>query len=188
MSSNIKIQRVCLFCGKEFTAQTTVTKYCSHTCSQRAYKQNLRKGKIEVSNKETKAIISKPIEELKAKPFLSISETSMLFGISKRTLYRIIDSGKLIIGKAGSRTIIRRSDIEELLFGKPQNLPQIEVAKPRLAVTDISECYNLTEIKAIYGVSETAIQNIIRRNEIPKIRKGKFVYVPKTTIDNILRA
>lgn len=38
MSSKIEVQRICQYCKKEFTARTTVTKYCSHKCNQRAYK------------------------------------------------------------------------------------------------------------------------------------------------------
>ena len=38
MSSNIQIQRVCEFCGNEFTARTTVTKLCSAKCRKANYK------------------------------------------------------------------------------------------------------------------------------------------------------
>ena len=116
MSSNIQVQRICQHCGKEFTARTTVTQYCSDTCSKRAYKARVRKSKIEHSNKETQRIKNQPIEELKAKAFLSITDTCKLIGISRRTVYRMIKRGELIIGKAGKRTIIRRSDLEMQLF------------------------------------------------------------------------
>jgi hypothetical protein len=51
---------------------------------------------------------------------------------------------------------------------------------------DISECYNLTEVQSKYSISETALQNLIKRNSIPKIKKGWFAYVPKTVIDKLL--
>jgi len=53
MSSNIKIQRICQYCKQEFTAKTTVTKYCSLKCNQRAYKKLKRSEKIKQSNTET---------------------------------------------------------------------------------------------------------------------------------------
>ncbi len=114
MSSNIEVQRICQFCGKEFTAKTTVTKYCGDTCAKRAYKARKKDEKIENSNKETYLIKIQPIEELKAKPFLSISETCKLLGISRRTIYRMIERGELNTGKAGRRTILRRSDLEKI--------------------------------------------------------------------------
>lgn len=122
MSSNIQVQRICQYCGKEFTARTTVTQYCSDTCSKRAYKARLKVLKIDASNKQTQRIKNQPIEELKAKAFLSIAETCKLIGISRRTVYRMIERGELITGKAGKRTIIRRSDLEQLLFEQPRTV------------------------------------------------------------------
>lgn len=114
MSSNIQVQRICQHCGKEFTARTTVTRFCTRNCASVAYKHRVRAGKVEESNKETKRLKNQPIEELKAKAFLSITETCKLMGISRRTVYRMIERGELITGKAGKRTIIRRSDLDKL--------------------------------------------------------------------------
>lgn len=186
MSSNIQVQRICQHCGKEFTARTTVTQYCSDMCSKRAYKARLRAGKVEQSNKETQRIKNQPIEELKAKAFLSIAETCKLIGISKRTVYRMIERGELITGKAGKRTIIRRSDLEQLLFEQPQPVIHQPEKKPEQKQFDIPECFTLTEVQDKYGISETALQNLIKRNSIPKIKKGRFAYVPKTVIDKLL--
>ena len=135
MSSNIQVQRICQHCGNEFTARTTVTQYCSDPCSKRAYKARIRAGKVEQSNKETQLRKNQPIEELKTKAFLSIADTCKLVGISRRTVYRMIERGELIAGKAGKRTIIRRSDLEQLLFEIPRTVPprpeqiQIEISK-----------------------------------------------------------
>jgi hypothetical protein len=46
MSSNILIKRVCQYCGNEFSAKTTVTRYCSHVCNNKAYKLRLRNKKM----------------------------------------------------------------------------------------------------------------------------------------------
>jgi len=119
MSSNIEVQRICQHCGNEFTARTTVTQCCSATCAKRAYKARVKDSKIESSNAETRRIKAQPMEELKNKPFLSIAETCKLMGISRRTVYRLIERGELITGKAGKRTIIRRSDLEQLIFDRP---------------------------------------------------------------------
>lgn len=186
MSSNIQVQRICQHCGEEFTARTTVTQYCSNTCNKRAYKARLKISKIEVSNKETQRIKNQPIEELKAKAFLSIAETCKLVGISRRTVYRMIERGELIIGKAGKRTIIRRSDLELLLFEQPRTVAPQPESQPEQMQFDIADCYNLTEVQDKYGISETALQNLIKRNSIPKIKKGWFAYVPKTVIDKLL--
>ena len=114
MSTNIEVQRVCQHCGNTFIARTTVTRYCSHKCNSRAYKAKVRGEKIEVSNTETSVRITKPIEELKAKPFLSITDTCRLLGVSRRTNYRMLERGDIGAGKVGSRTIIQRAEIDKL--------------------------------------------------------------------------
>ncbi len=46
MSSNIKITKVCGLCGDSFIARKLTTQYCSHQCSQRAYKLRKRDERI----------------------------------------------------------------------------------------------------------------------------------------------
>lgn len=196
MSSNIKIQRICQHCGNEFTARTTTTLYCSHRCNSATYKAKQRAGKVEQSNKETQRIKSQPIEELKAKEFLSVTQVSKLIGCSRQNVYNLINTGKL---KATNillkKTIVKRSDLDKL-FKEPTNRTQPEgipkTQKQELnnwvkaGGFDIADCYNLTEVQSKYGISETALQNLIKRNSIPKIKKGWFAYVPKTVIDKLL--
>ena len=61
MSSNIRIQRICQQCKNEFTAKTTVTKYCSDRCSKRAYKarQKAEETKREFLTLEELKILAK---------------------------------------------------------------------------------------------------------------------------------
>jgi excisionase family DNA binding protein len=182
MSSNIKVQRICNNCGNEFTAKTTTTLYCSRSCNSAAYKAKQRAVKIEQSDKETQRIRTQPIEQLKAKAFLSIADTCRLIGISRRTVYRMIERGELVKGKAGKRTIIRRSDLEQVIFDKPQPV----TPQPEQKQFDVFECYNLAEVQSKYSISEKALHNLIKRNNIPKIKRGWFAYVPKTVIDKLL--
>jgi len=180
MSSNIQIQRVCEFCGNEFTARTTVTKLCSAKCRKANYKAKQRAEKIQKSNSETKRIKNKPIDELKEKEFLSVREVATLLGCSLRTAYRLIDTGTLIgVNLAERMTRVKRSEINKLLE-QPQKRKQI------LTQYNISECYSLTEIQNKYGISEKALYETIRRNEMPKLKQGRFTYVPKVLIEKIL--
>jgi excisionase family DNA binding protein len=115
MSSNIKVQRICQHCGKEFTARTTVTLYCSHRCNSAAYKAQIRGLKIEASNKQTLQVISRPMEELKSKEFLSVRDVSKLIGCSRQTVYNLINAGTLKgVNIKVKKTIIQRSEIDKL--------------------------------------------------------------------------
>lgn len=114
MSSNIKITRVCEFCGNEFIAQTTRTRYCSHKCNSRHYKALQKGQKIESSNQETKQKLNREIEEIKAKEFLSIEDTCSLLGVSRWTVWRGIKRNEINAVKIGRRTLIKRSEIDKL--------------------------------------------------------------------------
>lgn len=186
MSSNIKVQRICQHCGIEFTARTTVTQYCGDNCAKRAYKARMKAEKVEKSNKETQRIKNQPMEELKARAFLSIADTCKLVGISRRTVYRMIARGDLSPGKAGKRTIIRRSELEELIFGQPQNQTFQTNTNSEQLVPEVSECYTLSEVQGKFGISAKGLDSLIERNGITKFKKGWFAYIPKTEIDKLL--
>lgn len=119
MSSTIKIQKVCECCGNEFTAQTTVTRFCSHKCASRSYKQRKKESKIGWAIEETnqQKILSASdvqLEVIKQKDFLSITEAYNLLGISERTFYRLMKAGTIPTTKLGGRTIVKRSVIDKL--------------------------------------------------------------------------
>lgn len=115
MSTKIKVQRICEYCGKEFTAQTIRTRYCSHMCNSRGYKANVKSLKIELSNNETKTVKNKPIEELKAKEFLTVKDVARLLNCCTRTTYRLIKRGGIkAVNLSERKTIVRRSDIDKL--------------------------------------------------------------------------
>ena len=183
MSTNIKIQRLCQFCGNEFTAKTTKTRYCSHICNSRAYKANVKVSKIEASDIETKQIINKPIEELKAKEFLSVPDACKLLGVSNRTIYRLLQRGELRAGKIGKRTIFKRSDIDRL-FELPISIPPVTEILPE-TYYDESDCYRLKEVQLKYSISEKALYDLIKRENIFKYRKGIYSLVPKKEIDKL---
>ena len=183
MSSKIEIQRICQYCGKEFTARTTVTKYCSHKCSQRAYKARKRAEKVNLSNTETTRIKNQPIEQIKAKEFLTVREVAQLLNCSIRSAYYYIDSGTIPAVNLGQRmTRVKRSDIDKLF----QTQTETEPKETETIQYDIKDCYTLTEVQNEYGLSESAVQQLIKRNNIPKIKKGRYAYVPKQIIKELL--
>jgi len=183
MSSNIEVQRVCQHCGKDFTARTTTTQYCSKACNSRHYKTMLRNEKIEVSNKQTLQIKTQPIEQVKAKAFLTVRELALLLNCSLRSAYRQISTGNIKALNLGQRiTRVKRSEIDKL-FEQPLPHP----TQKQETQTDFSECYTTKEVREKYGISDKALWELIKRNKIPKMKKGWFAYVPKKAIDEILK-
>ncbi len=114
MSSNIKVQRICQHCGNEFTARTTVTKYCGDNCAKRAYKKRKKEEKISVSNQETQEIIAQPIKAIQEKDFLSLDEAAKLLSVSRTTLYRMRKDGAIQFAVIGKKKVISRKSIDQL--------------------------------------------------------------------------
>lgn len=115
MSSNITVNRICQFCGKEFIARTTVTKCCSDYCSKRAYKARKRAEKIDLSNKEVQKIKDKPNEVIKDKEFLTVSDVAQLLNSSRQTIYTLIKNQTIKATNLSKRkTLIKRSEIDKL--------------------------------------------------------------------------
>jgi excisionase family DNA binding protein len=115
MSSNIHVIRICEHCGNEFTARTTVTRFCSNRCSSGASKKRVKAEKIETSNRETQQIKTQPLEILKAKEFLTVREVANLLNCSVRAVYRSIGKGNVRAVNLGQRvTRVKRSEIDKL--------------------------------------------------------------------------
>jgi len=117
MTSNLLIQKNCIFCGGVFTAKTLHTRYCSKECNRKHYKKSKREEQIkeylEPDNKKSTNDAEVALQ-VQAKEFLSVQETALLLGSSRRTIERLIAKGKLHATKVGSRTIISRSRINQL--------------------------------------------------------------------------
>jgi excisionase family DNA binding protein len=183
MSSNISIKRICKHCGKEFTARTTVTQYCSDHCSKRAYKARIKAGKIEASNRETQQVKQRPIEDIKTKEFLTVPDLAKLLNSSKRTIYYLIQRGTIkAVNIAERKTLIKRAEIDKLF-----DVQRPKEKEPHEPVEFVeSDCYNVADVRKNYNISQTALRNIILKHHIPTFYKGWFAYVPKREIDKLL--
>lgn len=119
MSSNMTIPKTCELCGTAFIAKTTVTKFCSHKCASRGYKLKKRKEKVQKSllheiDKRKGNYSADATSNAKVREYVSITEASELIGVSRWTIQRMIQSSKLPSAKFGRRTIIKRTDIDQL--------------------------------------------------------------------------
>lgn len=181
MSSSIRINRICQHCGNEFVAKTTVTKYCGDNCAKRAYKARKKAEKIESSNKETQEIITQPITELQTLDFLSVQEVCQLFKVSRTTVWRLMKDGKVNAARIGRKKFITRASINALFEPKIETQPK-EIETEELL---IENCWNIGEVEKLFNLASKTLYDAILRFDIPKMQKGKFVYVPKDEIISI---
>ena len=112
MSSNIRINRICAYCKKEFVARTTVTQCCGDRCAGRFYKLKKRAEKIDASHAQT---LKAKLEQLQEKPFLKPKEVALLLNCSLRSVYNHIQAGNIKATNVGERlTRIRKEDFDEI--------------------------------------------------------------------------
>ncbi|KAA6431914.1 helix-turn-helix domain-containing protein [Rufibacter glacialis] len=115
MSSNIRVTRRCQFCGKSFIAKTTVTKNCSDYCAKRTYKLKLKEKKVQSSELDSASVFKVAKGNLSEKPYLSIDEAATLFGVSSRTLKRMVANKKLPVLRFFRRIILVKEEVETIL-------------------------------------------------------------------------
>jgi len=177
--SKLKIPRVCEHCGKLFEAKTMITRFCSKACGHKAGNARKKAERKETNRQELIAKIPSN------RPYISIAEAVLLFGISRDTVYRLVRMGKIPAVNLGERlTRISRTHIEAMFTP----LVVVSVAPEKQSMKmDYSpeECYTLGEISKKYGVSHSTVRYNIRKNSIPQKQVGQFVYVPKEAIDRI---
>ena len=174
-TSKFRVLRTCEFCGKEFYAQKVTTRFCSRRCNELAYKQRRRQRQITEAEAR---VLQKPIEEVGNKEFLSLQDTSVLFGITKRSVYNLIYNGVLQAFKLSSRmTLIRRADIERNFES------HVYTKKVKPGRKPITEFYTTTEIKEKFGVSESWVFKIGKEKNIPKILHHGKTYWSKQHVE-----
>lgn len=174
-TSKFRVLRTCEFCGKEFYAQKVSTRYCSKRCNELAYKQRRRQRQI---TEAEAGVLQKPIEEVGNKEFLSLQDASVLFGITKRSVYNLIYNGVLQAFKFSSRmTFVRKADIEIMFEGHLYTKKVKPERKP------ITEFYTTKEIQEKFGVSEAWVFKLAKEKKIPEVLHHGKTYWSKQHVD-----
>lgn len=179
-SSSIRIKKVCEWCGEVFYAQKTTTRYCSHRCNSKAYKEITRNKRIQDAETKTNILISQqPIQMIKDKEFLSFAEAGTLLGISRQAVYKMVAAGHLKASKISSRlSFIKRSDIENMLENKPYE------KRNKKDIAPITEFYTTAEVKEKYNVVDSWIFVVAKKHNIPRTFNRGKTYWSKKHIDN----
>jgi excisionase family DNA binding protein len=182
--SKLKIPKICEQCGKPFEAKTVITRFCSNTCVNKSGKEKKREAKDSERKQSILEQSTNQIAQIQTRPYISITEATVLFGISKDTIRRLIKAGKIPAVNLGQRlTRVSRLHIEAMFTEVV--LPEEPIEQPIKLIYNESECYNIAEVSEKFGVSPSTVNKTIRRNSIPRRQVGKFVYVPKEQIDRI---
>lgn len=110
-------QKTCEYCGKQFTAQKSSTRFCSKSCADRANKERIRKWAQTVV--ETKDRIETIQNSQSFGDILSPRTLALYLGVSIRTAYRYLENGMIPAITTNKKTFVRRSDVDKLFDSAP---------------------------------------------------------------------
>ena len=191
----MKKTRKCAFCGREFTANSGVQKYCSVSCADEAKRERKKRNGDFLKAAE-------PVIGLRQQEYLTFSKAAILMGCSRQYIYKLVNQGKLKASRISSRmAIIRRADIETMLEGSPynkvvfgnrpkpasSNRQQQQKKKEPVSVSDEPLTYiSGEEVIASYKVKPSWLYTSAKRNQIPICRIAGKNYYSRSHVEGCL--
>lgn len=192
-------QKTCEYCGKQFTAQKSSTRFCSKSCADRANKERIRKWTQTVV--ETKDRIETIQNSQSFGDILSPRTLALYLGVSLRTAYRYLENGMIPAITTNKKTFVRRSDVDKLFDSAPpyrnrnyDGKRKEEAAPHELMAPDDGSIKGGSELKGgknvngeryttvkdvaeRYGLSLSGTDKILKESGLTIIRhKGKNYY------------
>ena len=188
--------RKCAYCGKVFTTNSGMQKYCSEECAEQAKETKKRRQKDFLRAVE-------PAMELQQQEYLTFSKAAILLGCTRQYIYKLVEQGKLPASRLSSRmALVRRSDIEKMFAANPYNRvlpctkpkksvskkmksPSKDKAKEECTTDEVLEYYSGEEVKQIYKVKQSWLYASAKRHQIPMCRIAGRNYYSKKHIDAV---
>ena len=190
--------RKCAYCGKVFTTNSGMQKYCSEECAEQAKETKKKRQRDFLRAVE-------PVMEVQQQEYLTFSKAAVLLGCTRQYVYKLVEQGKLPASRLSSRmALVRKCDIEKMFESNPYNRvvpgskPKPSVAKKskspvknrketKLESTtdEVLEYYSGEEVKQIYKVKQSWLYASAKRHQIPMCRIAGRNYYSKKHIDAV---
>ena len=188
--------RKCAYCGKVFTTNSGMQKYCSEECAEQAKETKKKRQRDFLRAVE-------PVSELQQQEYLIFSKAAILLGCTRQYVYKLVEQGKLPASRLSSRmALVRKSDIEKMFAANPYNRvlpctkpkmsvskkiksPAKDKAKEERATDEVLEYYSGEEVKQIYKVKQSWLYVSAKRHQIPMCRIAGRNYYSKKHIDAV---
>ena len=179
MSSTININKICEWCDKEFTAHKCSTRFCSKRCSEHSYKALRRQRYVEENNAATKDKVKET--SVGNGKYLTPCQCANMMGVSRATLYRYLEAGKIPCIQFNGKTLISRASIDKMF-----EYPHEYIKREKKVAEPIEEFYTTKEILEKFGISNSWLFKMAKERNIPKtVVRGKTLWSRKH-IDNAL--
>ena len=188
--------RKCAYCGKVFTTNSGMQKYCSEECAEQAKETKKKRQRDFLRAVE-------PVMELQQQEYLTFSKAAILLGCTRQYVYKLVEQGKLPASRLSSRmALVRKSDIEKMFAVNPYNrvlpctkpkksvskklkTPVKEKEKVECATDEVLEYYSGEDVMNIYKVKQSWLYTTAKRHQIPMCRIAGRNYYSKKHIDAV---
>jgi len=184
----MKIKKKCLNCGKFFEAQMITAKYCCHKCNAQHYKiRKKEEAKMENPNTKKKKEIpyDTQLKKVQIQDYLSIKDVTFMMGISRSSVYRLIKNGYLKSAQLGSRVLIRKKDLDQLIKNQVQEIQPKQI-KLKPAHQNTNSYFYTKEIPDYYDISISTLDRYLTEHNVKKYRDGRETFILKKEIEKIL--
>lgn len=183
----LTFKKHCEFCGAEFTAQKSTTRFCSHRCASQAYKAKKRQQvEREVGEKFF-------MEEEKQRKLnldnvfvMTPRDAAAYLGVGKSTIYRYLQSGQIKALRLQAKTLIRREDLDSLFVISPfRQLSAPPINRRGEVKLDLSDCYDVKAVMDLFGMSYSGVSDLLKKAGVKeKLMFGRRIY-PKADVDKV---
>ena len=201
----MKTTKKCAFCGRTFTSNSGMQKYCCVRCADEAKKAKKKRQQDLLNAVE-------PVLEIQRQEYLTFSKAAILMGCSRQYIYKLVAQGRLRASRISSRmAFIRKADIERMLEENPYNRV-IPGTRPKRAtsisqkesVKDSKICVSTPEdgvlnggekilsyisgeeVLSTYKVKHSWLYTTAKRNQIPMCRIAGKNYYSKSHVEECL--
>ena len=189
MSNKVKIERICEHCGKSFLAQTCKTRFCSHACNSRHYKEMIRNGRYNVITKEVKEekkqrinLSVDEVEFIQSKEVISLKQLGIYLGICRKSVYTYLRKYSIPFSRMSGRIIVERKEIDKIMNKLIQSI-EAKQENPVKALEHLTDFYSVKEIEEKYRIQYTRIYVIVKENDIPFVTIAGHKYYSVKHID-----
>ena len=191
--------RKCAYCGKVFTTNNGMQKYCSEECAEQA-----KETKKKIQRDFLRAV--EPVMELQQQEYLTFSKAAILLGCTRQYVYKLVEQGKLPASRLSNRmALVRRSDIEKMFEANPYNRV-VPCSKSKKTVPkknesanskkqksqpsshnsdEVLEYYSGEEVMQTYKVKQSWLYTTAKRHQIPVCRIAGHNYYSKKHVDAV---
>ena len=183
----LRFKKHCEFCGAEFTAQKSSTRFCSHMCASRAYKARKRQlVEDQVNEKFSMEEDNRRKIDLSNVYVMTPRDAAAYLGVSTATIYRYLSSGQFKALRLRAKTLIRKEDLDSLFVTDIRKYSDSPVSRGRKEVKlDLSDCYDVKAVMELFGMSYSGVTDLLKKAGVKeKLMFGRRIY-PKADVDKV---